>query len=92
MTTRYEDEDGPMATMDDAHREWHRNTGIPMGTPGCPQDACHPPEPDWDEAAEMEWDRFTEARDRTRERIQDEALDALDPEERGYALNDGWVD
>lgn len=24
-----------------AHYEWHWNTGIPMGTPGCPQDACH---------------------------------------------------
>lgn len=36
----------PMATMADAHREWHWNTGIPMGTPGCPQDACHPIE-DW---------------------------------------------
>ena len=33
-----------LATMGDAHREWHANTGIPMGTPGCPQDACHPPE------------------------------------------------
>lgn len=32
----------PMATMADAHREWHTNTGVPMGTPGCPQDACHP--------------------------------------------------
>ena len=30
-----------LATMSDAHREWHRNTGIPMGLPGCPQDACH---------------------------------------------------
>lgn len=34
-----------MATMADAHREWHLNAGVPMGTPGCPQDACHPPEP-----------------------------------------------
>jgi hypothetical protein len=34
----------PLATMDDAHREWHRNTGVPMGQPGCPQDACDPPE------------------------------------------------
>lgn len=33
-----------MATMSDAHREWHRNTGVPMGTPGCPQDACHLPD------------------------------------------------
>lgn len=35
------------ATMADSHREWHRNAGVPMGTPGCPQDACHPPEPDY---------------------------------------------
>ena len=33
------------ATMGDAHREWHRNAGVPMGTPGCPQDACHLPDP-----------------------------------------------
>lgn len=32
----------PLATQSDAHREWHRNSGSPMGTPGCPQDACHP--------------------------------------------------
>jgi hypothetical protein len=32
----------PLATEADAHAEWHRNTGVPMGTPGCPQDACHP--------------------------------------------------
>lgn len=31
-----------MATQADAHREWHLNAGVPMGTPGCPQDACHP--------------------------------------------------
>lgn len=44
-----------MATPAEAHREWHRNTGIPIGTPGCPQDACHvddewwvdPPAPYW---------------------------------------------
>lgn len=29
-----------LATPSDAHREWHRNTGIPVGLPGCPQDAC----------------------------------------------------
>ncbi len=34
----------PLATMSDAHSEWHRNTGLEYG---CPQDACHPPEPDW---------------------------------------------
>jgi hypothetical protein len=42
------DDYGPMATMSDAHSEWHRNTGVPMGQPGCPQDACHPPD-DYDE-------------------------------------------
>jgi len=35
------------ATPGEAHAEWHRNAGVPMGTPGCPQDACHPiEEPD----------------------------------------------
>lgn len=38
MQERY----APMATMSDAHREWHLNSGVPMGQPGCPQDACHP--------------------------------------------------
>jgi hypothetical protein len=37
----------PYATPGDAHREWHWNTGIPIGTPGCPQDACHPIEYDF---------------------------------------------
>lgn len=31
----------PLATEADAHLEWHRNAGVPVGTPGCPQDACH---------------------------------------------------
>ena len=30
-----------LATMADAHREWHLNSGVPVGLPGCPQDACH---------------------------------------------------
>lgn len=30
-----------LATPTEAHYEWHSNSGIPMGTPGCPQDACH---------------------------------------------------
>lgn len=30
-----------MATMGEAHREWHQNSGTPMGLPGCPMDACH---------------------------------------------------
>lgn len=38
----------PLATMADAHREWHINAGVPMGQPGCPQDACHI-EDDYDE-------------------------------------------
>ena len=32
----------PLATIADAHREWHTNAGVPMGEAGCPQDACHP--------------------------------------------------
>jgi hypothetical protein len=38
----YEDPYAPQATPADAHREWHANAGVPMGQPGCPQDACHP--------------------------------------------------
>lgn len=30
------------ATESEAHAEWHRNAGVPMGQPGCPQDACDP--------------------------------------------------
>lgn len=40
----YDSDYSPMATMSDAHSEWHRNAGVPMGRPGCPQDAC---DPDW---------------------------------------------
>lgn len=40
MMTEY---DRP-ATMSEAHVEWHLNSGVPMGQPGCPQDACHPAE------------------------------------------------
>lgn len=36
----------PLATMSEAHREWHLNAGVPMGQPGCPQDACHPVDDD----------------------------------------------
>lgn len=38
-----------MATQSDAHREWHLNAGVPMGQPGCPQDACHPVYDEYDE-------------------------------------------
>ena len=30
-----------VASPGEAHSEWHRNARVPMGTPGCPQDACH---------------------------------------------------
>ena len=33
---------GPV-TIADAHREWHRNSGLLYG---CPWDACQPPEPE----------------------------------------------
>lgn len=39
---RYEPEFDHVATPGEAHAEWHRNAGVPMGQPGCPQDACHP--------------------------------------------------
>lgn len=42
--TEYMERYVPMATPGDAHREWHLNSGVPMGQPGCPQDACHPVE------------------------------------------------
>ncbi len=32
----------PMATMADAHTEWHRNSGNPMYKTSCPWDACDP--------------------------------------------------
>lgn len=34
----------PFASESEAHAEWHLNAGVPMGTAGCPQDACHPVE------------------------------------------------
>ena len=46
MMDEWENQMTPLATLSDAHSEWHRNSGNPMGTPGCPMDACHPPEPD----------------------------------------------
>ena len=39
-----DERDSRLATPGEAHAEWHLNTGIPMGTPGCPQDACHLPD------------------------------------------------
>lgn len=35
------------ATESEAHVEWHRNSGVPMGQPGCPQDACDPDPEAW---------------------------------------------
>lgn len=57
----YDYDDGPLATMDDAHREWHRNAGVPIGQP-CPFDACDPyayddrPMDGYDEEPEPEYD------------------------------------
>lgn len=42
-----------IATMAEAHREWHWNAGVPMGQAGCPQDACHPVEDFFD--GDTEW-------------------------------------
>jgi hypothetical protein len=39
----YHDEEfGPKATQSEAHAEWHRNAGVPMGQAPCPWDACDP--------------------------------------------------
>jgi hypothetical protein len=46
------------ATIADAHREWHINAGVPMGLPGCPQDACHVPEFDTDEEGDAWFAQF----------------------------------
>ena len=37
----YENRFTPAASEAEAHLEWHRNAGVPLGTPGCPWDACH---------------------------------------------------
>ena len=42
-----------IATMSQAHAEWHQNAGVPMGTPGCPQDACHLPDDGYDQYDEF---------------------------------------
>lgn len=63
------DEERPPATEAEAHAEWHRNSGVPMGTPGCPQDACHPAE-EPEEDAEVERDRFA----RSLAGLEDEAF------------------
>lgn len=47
-----------LATMAEAHAEWHRNAGIPIGMPGCPQDACHVPDFDTDEEYEAWYAQF----------------------------------
>jgi len=40
------DEESRPASEAEAHVEWHINAGVPMGTPGCPWDACHAEEHD----------------------------------------------
>lgn len=47
----------PQATMADAHREWHANSGVPMGQPGCPQDACHPDDTYDAEREQAHWEQ-----------------------------------
>lgn len=44
----YEHRDAPPATESEAHLEWHRNSGVPVGEP-CPWDACDPDPRDDDE-------------------------------------------
>ena len=47
-----------LATPGSAHAEWHRNAGVPLGMPGCPQDACHIPDFDTDEEYEAWYAQF----------------------------------
>lgn len=58
-----DDDFAPLATMSEAHLEWHANTGVPLGTPGCPQDACHADEYDDDDEASLAYSpgRFEDA-------------------------------
>lgn len=50
MWDEYDEREDRVATESEAHAEWHRNAGVPMGTPGCPWDACHPDyEPGYEE-------------------------------------------
>lgn len=52
------DDHGPLATMGEAHAEWHRNSGNPIGLTVCPWDACDP------QAAHDDplfWEEFPEA-------------------------------
>lgn len=53
-----DDDMGSMATMGEAHSEWHRNSGVPMGQT-CPWDACHPivDEFDWEPAVTIDASR-----------------------------------
>jgi hypothetical protein len=77
------DEPGPMATMADAHREWHWNTGVPMGPSGgsCPWDACG-----WADDYYAEWDPRAEDTEADPEDYAE--LDALLADEAA----DPWLD
>lgn len=60
MEWEYEHRYDPPATESEAHAEWHRNSGVPMGTPGCPWDACDGPS-EWEIEA-YEWERSLRGR------------------------------
>lgn len=56
MEWEYEHRYDPPATESEAHAEWHANSGVPMGTPGCPWDACHVDLPaDWEPEEDALW-------------------------------------
>lgn len=78
MFDDFDDRYSQTATESEAHAEWHRNTGIPMGTPGCPQDACHGP----DEYDEADIENAKAALD------QGEASDPRDRDEFGHGLGE----
>lgn len=78
------DDYGPLATMSDAHSEWHRNAGVPMGQPGCPQDACDP----YDYEGEAEWAAAEDAR--VRAEWAEDAPALRDGEEPAPLIREGW--
>lgn len=65
---RLEEQNFTPATESELHRAWHRENGVPLGQPGCPQDACHLPDDidgeDQDQAVGVQQAEVVELHDR----------------------------
>src|SRR3954468_5652524 len=66
------DEHRPCATEAEAHVEWHLNSGVPMGQPGCPWDACDLTIGDIEEQEQWE--------EHTRERVEQMRREREEPD------------